>query len=81
MKRGNQKQIAKWIGINESFLSRILNDQKRPKPIRAVGLEEITGISMRDWLLLPGGQLRRMLNDAWKANNRKTTSNKKEGQK
>ena len=59
MRTETQKQIAQWCGLREPFLSQIFNGRKRPSAMRAAELEEITGVSLRDWLLLPHDELKR----------------------
>lgn len=59
MKNVTQKKIAEWCGLKEPFLSKILNGKKRPSAERAEALEEITGISFRDWLRADHEELRK----------------------
>jgi len=59
MKNVTQKKIAEWCGLKEPFLSKILNGKKRPSAKRAEVLEEITGISFRDWLRADHEELRK----------------------
>jgi len=58
MRHGKQIKIANWIGESPSYISRILNGKKRPSPSRAEVFEGVTGVPMRDWLLLDHKKLK-----------------------
>ena len=51
-KCGEKKKIAAWLGIKASYLSNICAGRRRPGAEKAVRLEEISGISCRDWRYL-----------------------------
>jgi transcriptional regulator with XRE-family HTH domain len=66
MRHGEQKKIAKWLGVSQVYIHRILKGKKRPSPERAELLSDKSGISFRDWLLLPAQELERKVYLSWK---------------
>ncbi|MGL1931803.1 MAG: helix-turn-helix transcriptional regulator [Desulfotalea sp.] len=52
MKKHKWIDVAKWLNVKKSYLSRIVNGSMRPSPKRALVLMDISGISLEDWLLL-----------------------------
>ena len=68
MKTTTQKEIAAWLDLNEPFFSGILRGLKRPGAATADRLEQVSGISMRDWQLLPADQLKQKIYVAFYVN-------------
>ena len=67
MERGDKVKIAKWLGLKKSFFYRICTGEKRPGAARSSDLEKISGISMRNWQLMPIGELLLKIDTAYQA--------------
>lgn len=51
----NQSEAAKLLGLNEVYLSQILNGHRKPALANAVKIEKFTGIPVEMWLSEQGG--------------------------
>lgn len=68
MQHGDQKKIAAWLKVKNSFLSKIFStgkNHKRPSPARAEELEKISGVSFRTWLRADPDLLKNAVFEAW----------------
>jgi len=57
MKKITQKQIAKFLGLSESFLSEIIGGTKGFSKMKAKHISEQTGISFEDLMFSDGNSL------------------------
>ena len=65
MKIITQKQIAQRVGLDPSFLSKIMAGKSRPSATKAAELEVVTGIGIRTWLFGRNVEIRRELERAY----------------
>ena len=65
MKITTQKQIAQRVGLDPSFLSKIMAGKARPSATKAAELEVVTGIGIRTWLFGRNVEIRRELERAY----------------
>ena len=61
MKITTQKQIARHLGLDPSFFSKVMAGKSRPSVAKAAALEVATGVGIRTWLYGRPAEIRREL--------------------
>ena len=71
MKTITQKELSKKIGVDPSWLSKMLRGEKRPNAKFAALLEKETGIGIRVWLYSDHSETIKQLEEIYGPINRK----------
>ena len=61
MKKITQKELSNRLGLDPSFLCKVLKGLKHPSPDKSAHLEMVSGIGIRTWLFGKPAEMKKEL--------------------